>query len=149
MSETLMTRIPRSELGPEMAARLGHAQPAHRLGDVRRGICAGAHDARLRNEPVLHAESFSVVKSASATNSWHACSFRCCMAAAPATNRTSRARSSAGFTQSQIDALIAGEDQPFTTAERAVIGFARQVALTNMDGEMTPKLFAALRGAFL
>jgi alkylhydroperoxidase family enzyme len=54
----------------------------------------------------------------------------------------------AGFTQAQIDALIAGDHTPFTAAERAVIDYAAQVALTNMDGEMTPALFRALRESF-
>ena len=54
----------------------------------------------------------------------------------------------AGFTQAQIDALIAGDNTPFTPAERAVIDYAAQVALTNMDGEMSPALFKALRAHF-
>lgn len=54
----------------------------------------------------------------------------------------------AGFTQSQVDALIAGDDAPFTPAEQAVIRYAAQVALTNMDGEMTLELFRELRAHF-
>ena len=54
----------------------------------------------------------------------------------------------AGFTAEQVDALIAGDDAPFTPAERAVIGYAAQVALTNMDGELSPELFASLRAHF-
>ena len=54
----------------------------------------------------------------------------------------------AGFTPSQIDALVAGDNTPFTAAERAVIDYAAQVALTNMEGEMTPALLSALRAHF-
>ncbi len=54
----------------------------------------------------------------------------------------------AGFTEAQIDALIAGDYTPFTEAERAVIDYAAQVALTNMDGEMSPELFRRLRAHF-
>jgi alkylhydroperoxidase family enzyme len=54
----------------------------------------------------------------------------------------------AGFTQAQIDALEAGGLEPFTAAERAVIEYARQVALTNMEGRMTPALFESLREHF-
>jgi alkylhydroperoxidase family enzyme len=54
----------------------------------------------------------------------------------------------AGFTQAQIDALIAGSDAPFVPAERAVIRYAEQVALTNNQGSMTAELFAALRAHF-
>jgi alkylhydroperoxidase family enzyme len=54
----------------------------------------------------------------------------------------------AGFSQVQIEALIAGDDAPFDSAERAVIAYASQVALTNMDGELSPELFAALRAQF-
>lgn len=54
----------------------------------------------------------------------------------------------AGFTQAQIDALIDGNDAPFDAAERAVIAYAAQVALTNNEGTMSPALFAALRRHF-
>lgn len=54
----------------------------------------------------------------------------------------------AGFTQPQIDALADGRYEVFTPAERAVIRYAEQVALTNMDGEMTPELFGDLRAHF-
>jgi alkylhydroperoxidase family enzyme len=54
----------------------------------------------------------------------------------------------AGFTQAQIDALIDGNSEPFAPAERAVIEYAQQIALSNMDGRMTPALFARLRAHF-
>ncbi len=54
----------------------------------------------------------------------------------------------AGFSQQQIDALISGDTSPFTPAERAVIEYAEQVALTNMQGEMSPRLFTDLRAHF-
>ena len=54
----------------------------------------------------------------------------------------------AGFSAAQIDALIAGDTAPFDAAERAVIAYAEQVALTNMEGELSPALFSALRQHF-
>jgi len=54
----------------------------------------------------------------------------------------------AGFSQGQIDALLAGSLAPFTPAERAVISYAEQVALTNMDGAMSTELFQELRQHF-
>lgn len=54
----------------------------------------------------------------------------------------------AGFTQAQIDALIEGRAEPFAPAERAVIAYAEQVALSNMEGRMTPVLFEQLRAHF-
>ncbi|MGC8517808.1 MAG: carboxymuconolactone decarboxylase family protein [Steroidobacteraceae bacterium] len=54
----------------------------------------------------------------------------------------------AGFTQEQVDALISGNSSPFTEAERAVIAYADQVALTNMDGRLTWQLVEALRAHF-
>jgi len=54
----------------------------------------------------------------------------------------------AGFTQAQIDALAADDLAPFSDAERAVIEYARQLELTNLEGRMTPTLFAALRRHF-
>ena len=54
----------------------------------------------------------------------------------------------AGFTDAQIEALIAGDSTPFTEAERAVIDYAAQLALTNHDGHMDPALFARLRATF-
>jgi len=53
-----------------------------------------------------------------------------------------------GFTQSQIDALTEGDAGPFSAAERAVIDYAEQIALTNMDGRMSPELYRRLRAAF-
>ncbi|MBV8740810.1 MAG: carboxymuconolactone decarboxylase family protein [Sinobacteraceae bacterium] len=54
----------------------------------------------------------------------------------------------AGFSAAQIDALIAGNSAPFSAAERAVIAYAEQVALTNAEGELTAPLFAQLRAHF-
>jgi alkylhydroperoxidase family enzyme len=54
----------------------------------------------------------------------------------------------AGFTQTQIDALVAGDMEPFTPAERAVIDYAEQIALSNMDGHMSAALFERLRAQF-
>ena len=54
----------------------------------------------------------------------------------------------AGISQAQVDAMDDYENGPFTDAEKAVIAYAEQVALTNMDGEMTPALFRRLRAHF-
>ncbi len=54
----------------------------------------------------------------------------------------------AGFSQEQIDALVAGDCTPFDAAERAVIDYAAQIALTNHDGRMTPELLARLKAHF-
>ncbi len=54
----------------------------------------------------------------------------------------------AGITQAQVDAMDDFENGPFTDAEKAVIDYAAQVALTNLDGEMTPALFQRLRRHF-
>jgi alkylhydroperoxidase family enzyme len=53
-----------------------------------------------------------------------------------------------GFTQPQINALIEGNIECFSTAERAVIEYAEQIALPNMGGRMTPELFDRLRAHF-
>jgi alkylhydroperoxidase family enzyme len=54
----------------------------------------------------------------------------------------------AGFTRQQLDALIAGEDAPFTAAERAVIAYAAEVSLTNIEGRLSPPLYSQLREHF-
>jgi alkylhydroperoxidase family enzyme len=54
----------------------------------------------------------------------------------------------AGFTDAQVEALAKDDVAPFTAAERAVIRYANQVALTNMDGDLSPELFAELRAHF-
>jgi alkylhydroperoxidase family enzyme len=54
----------------------------------------------------------------------------------------------AGFTAAQIDALSEGNNEPFAPAERAVIDYAAEVALTNIEGRVTPALFARLREHF-
>ena len=56
----------------------------------------------------------------------------------------------AGISQQQIDAMIAGhcEEGPFTEADQAVLAFADQMVLTNMNGDMSAELFARLRRHF-
>ncbi len=54
----------------------------------------------------------------------------------------------AGFSPEQLEALAREDFAPFTAAERAVIDYASQVALTNMDGQLSPALYAALRTHF-
>jgi alkylhydroperoxidase family enzyme len=54
----------------------------------------------------------------------------------------------AGFTPAQIDALQGGDTAAFTDAERAVIDYAKQVALSNMEGRMTEELYGRLRSHF-
>jgi alkylhydroperoxidase family enzyme len=54
----------------------------------------------------------------------------------------------AGFSKAQIEALVREDFSGFTAAERAVIDYASQVALTNMEGKLTPELYAALRTHF-
>jgi alkylhydroperoxidase family enzyme len=55
---------------------------------------------------------------------------------------------SAGFTQAQVDALIRGDNSAFTEAECAALAYADQIALTNMDGRLTPELLGTLRKHF-
>jgi alkylhydroperoxidase family enzyme len=56
----------------------------------------------------------------------------------------------AGFSQDQIDALIANTaSQPlFSEADLAVIEYTDQMVLTNMHGEISPALFKTLRTHF-
>ena len=54
----------------------------------------------------------------------------------------------AGFTPEHIEALSAGDDTPFTAAERAVIAYAGAVSLTNMEGRLSPGLYRQLRDHF-
>jgi len=54
----------------------------------------------------------------------------------------------AGISQAQVDAMDSFETGPFTDAEKAVLAYAEQVALTNMDGRMTAELFRRLRAHF-
>jgi alkylhydroperoxidase family enzyme len=54
----------------------------------------------------------------------------------------------AGITQEQVDAMDDFESGPFSDADKAVLAFAEQVALTNMDGRLTPELYARLRTHF-
>ena len=56
----------------------------------------------------------------------------------------------AGFSQDQIDALVANTaSQPlFSEADLAVIEYTDQMVLTNMHGEISPALFKTLRTHF-
>jgi alkylhydroperoxidase family enzyme len=54
----------------------------------------------------------------------------------------------AGITQAQVDAMADFENGPFTEAEKAVIAYAREVAMTNPAGRMTPELHQRLSTHF-
>lgn len=54
----------------------------------------------------------------------------------------------AGISQAQVDAMDDFESGPFTEAEKAVIAYAGEVALTNPGGRMTPGLYRRLRQSF-
>jgi alkylhydroperoxidase family enzyme len=56
----------------------------------------------------------------------------------------------AGITQEQVDSMIARAHAtgPFTDAEKAVLEYADQMVLTNMQGDMSPALFTRLRSHF-
>jgi len=53
-----------------------------------------------------------------------------------------------GFTQEQVDAMDDYEQGPFTDAEKAVLGFADQMVLTNMAGDMSDELYGRLTAHF-
>jgi alkylhydroperoxidase family enzyme len=56
----------------------------------------------------------------------------------------------AGIGQDQVDAIFAGThaDGPFTDADKAVLAYADQLVLTNMQGDLSPALYAQLRRHF-
>ncbi len=54
----------------------------------------------------------------------------------------------AGITQAQVDAMVDFESGPFSDAEKAVIAYAAEVAITNPAGRVTPELYARLRRHF-
>ena len=54
----------------------------------------------------------------------------------------------AGFSAAQIDALHDYEHGPFSAADKAVLRFADQIVLTNMEGDLDPALHADLREHF-
>lgn len=54
----------------------------------------------------------------------------------------------AGVTQAQVDAITDVENGPFDDAEKAVIRFAEQMALTNHEGKLDEILYGNLRSHF-
>jgi alkylhydroperoxidase family enzyme len=54
----------------------------------------------------------------------------------------------AGITQAQIDAITDFENGPFDEAEKAVLRYTAQMALTNPDGAMSKALYDDLRNYF-
>ncbi len=54
----------------------------------------------------------------------------------------------AGISQEQVDALEDVDNGPFTDAEKAVVKFAEQMALTNHEGKIDETLYASLREHF-
>jgi alkylhydroperoxidase family enzyme len=54
----------------------------------------------------------------------------------------------AGFTQEQVNAIDDAENGPFSDDEKAVIAYAEQMILTNLDGTMSPDLYVRLKKYF-
>lgn len=56
----------------------------------------------------------------------------------------------AGISQAQVDSMLADdcENGPFSDADKAVLAFADQMVLTNMDGDMSPQLYRRLAAHF-
>ena len=54
----------------------------------------------------------------------------------------------AGIGQDQIDSVTQFENGPFDDAEKAVLKYAEQMALTNIEGRMNDKLYDDLRAHF-
>lgn len=54
----------------------------------------------------------------------------------------------AGISQDQVDAMDDFEAGPFSDADKAVLRFAEQMVLTNMDGDVDNRLYAALAAHF-
>ena len=54
----------------------------------------------------------------------------------------------AGVTQAQVDQIEDADNGPFTEAEKAVIKFAEQMALTNHEGKLDEALYADLHAHF-
>ena len=54
----------------------------------------------------------------------------------------------AGVTQAQIDAMGDYNNGPFSDTDKAVLRFADQMALTNMEGDMDEQFYAALSKHF-
>jgi AhpD family alkylhydroperoxidase len=55
-----------------------------------------------------------------------------------------------GIRPDQVDAIVAGTHAsgPFTEADRAVLEYADQLVLTNMQGDLSPALYRRLRSHF-
>ena len=54
----------------------------------------------------------------------------------------------AGVSQAQVDQIDNADNGPFTDAEKAVIKFAEQMALTNHEGKLDDALYADLHAHF-
>jgi alkylhydroperoxidase family enzyme len=54
----------------------------------------------------------------------------------------------AGVSQAQVDQIEDADNGPFTDAEKAVIKFAEQMALTNHEGKLDDALYADLHAHF-
>lgn len=55
---------------------------------------------------------------------------------------------SAGFTEAQIDAILSPTPELFTAAELAVLELGDQIAMQNLDGGLSPELYARLSAHF-
>lgn len=147
MSETLLTRIPRDQLEPRW-------QKAWEMLDQLTGsatfieVFAQAPETLDFVMEKFYARLFFGGAVAQRYKQLARLTLSCLHGCRTCNRQNVPGALAAGFTQQQIDALISGDNSVFTDAERAVIAYAEQVALTNMDGRLTPPLLADLREHF-
>lgn len=147
MTDTLMNRVPRDSLNPARQAAWDHSVKTS--GDATivevfansekandffsrhfyQGLFFEGDVPRIYKELVRYRLSLI-----------HGCNF---------CNRNNSASSlDAGLSQEKLDAIEDWENGPFDEAEKAVLAFAEELALTNMGGALNESLYARLKANF-
>lgn len=147
MTETLLARVPRSEMSPAMAAIAARSEAATGDPTAIEVLATSPATTRFFFEHfyggLFHAGTVDRAAKELARlrlSTRHGCAF--------CNKANARSAEDAGLSTAKIEALFRGDDGVFDERERAVLDYADQVALTNVEGAMTPSLHARLRAHF-
>ncbi|MBM3503769.1 MAG: carboxymuconolactone decarboxylase family protein [Alphaproteobacteria bacterium] len=147
MPNTLLRRVPRAEMNAFLQTRFDRSM---RIYDDATQIEVGANAPEVIEwyyesfyKKIFYGGRVDVVSMEILRNRLaheHGCVY-CQMGDAEAAR-------SVGITDEQLDHIMDDDAPCFSPKHRAVLKFARQMALTNMEGELSPELHDELKAHF-
>jgi len=147
MPETLMRRVPRDELTREQQSGLDRTKAICEDATILEVMANSPKALKLLSEHFYQQLFFEgdVPRRYKELLRYrlsliHGCRF---------CNLNNRASSKeAGLTEAELDSMEDFENGPFSTADKAAIALAEQLALTNLEGALTPELYVRLKAHF-